>query len=87
MCNADAIETICQLTKYDHICAIKRNRIYIYTYVYIYSRKSTRNLGSYRGLLLAVESFISDALVLMLFRACADLYDTSLKFLHSLEMC
>ena len=43
--------------------------VYIYTYVciYIYSRKSTRNLGSYRGLLLAVESFISDALVLMLF--------------------
>lgn len=53
-----AIETICQLTKYDHICAIKRNRVY----------KSTRNLGSYRGLLLAVESFISDVLVLMLFK-------------------
>ena len=41
--------------------------IYIRMYIYIYSRKSTRNLGSYRGLLLAVESFISDALVLMLF--------------------
>lgn len=29
-----AIETICQLTKYDHICAIKRNRVYIYIRIY-----------------------------------------------------
>ena len=40
MCNADAIETICQLTKYDHICAIKRNRIYIYVCIYIYTVES-----------------------------------------------